>query len=61
MPRSPSRELDVVLTSRNVAKGQRIPMAGVPYHAVEGYIARLIAKGYKVAICEQTARRRSTG
>jgi DNA mismatch repair protein MutS len=49
-----SRELDVVLTSRNVAKGQRIPMAGVPYHAVESYIAKLIAKGYKVAICEQT-------
>ena len=49
-----SRELDVVLTSRNVAKGQRIPMAGVPYHAVDSYIARLIAKGYKVAICEQT-------
>jgi DNA mismatch repair protein MutS len=39
-------ELDIVLTSRNVAKGQRIPMAGVPYHAVEGYIARLISKGY---------------
>jgi len=48
-----ARELDVVLTSRNVAKGQRIPMAGVPYHAAEGYVARLIAKGYKVAICEQ--------
>jgi DNA mismatch repair protein MutS len=51
-----ARELDVVLTSRNVAKGQRIPMAGVPYHAAEGYIAKLISKGYKVAICEQTAR-----
>ncbi|MHB0856980.1 MAG: DNA mismatch repair protein MutS [Anaerolineae bacterium] len=51
-----ARELDVVLTSRNVAKGQRIPMAGVPYHAVDGYIAKLIAKGYKVAICEQVAR-----
>jgi len=48
-----SRELDIVLTSRNVAKNQRIPMAGVPYHAVEGYIARLINKGYKVAICDQ--------
>ncbi|HHX42917.1 MAG TPA: DNA mismatch repair protein MutS [Chloroflexi bacterium] len=48
-----ARELDVVLTSRNVAKGQRVPMAGVPYHAAEGYVARLIAKGYKVAICEQ--------
>ena len=51
-----SRELDIVLTSRNIAKGQRVPMAGVPYHAVEGYIAKLIAKGYKVAICEQVAK-----
>ena len=40
-----ARELDIVLTSRNVAKGQRVPMAGVPYHAVDGYIARLINKG----------------
>ncbi|NLV74218.1 MAG: DNA mismatch repair protein MutS [Chloroflexi bacterium] len=50
-----ARELDVVLTSRSVAKGQRIPMAGVPYHAAEGYIARLISRGFKVAICEQTS------
>ena len=48
-----SRELDIVLTSRNVAKGSRIPMAGIPYHAVENYLARLIEKGYHVAICEQ--------
>ncbi len=48
-----SRELDIVLTSRNVAKGVRIPMAGIPYHAVENYLARLIEKGYHVAICEQ--------
>jgi DNA mismatch repair protein MutS len=48
-----SRELDIVLTSRNVAKGTRIPMAGIPYHAVENYLARLIEKGYHVAICEQ--------
>lgn len=48
-----SRELDIVLTSRNVAKGQRIPMAGIPYHAVENYLARLIDRGYHVAICEQ--------
>ncbi|MBI5877173.1 MAG: DNA mismatch repair protein MutS [Chloroflexi bacterium] len=47
-------ELDVVLTSRPVAKGERIPMAGVPHHAAENYLARLIAKGYKVAIAEQT-------
>ncbi|MEJ5202126.1 MAG: hypothetical protein WHV66_07825, partial [Anaerolineales bacterium] len=37
-----SRELDIVLTSRNVAKGVRVPMAGIPYHAVENYLARLI-------------------
>jgi len=48
-----ARELDLVLTSRPVAKNQRVPMAGVPHHAAEGYIARLIAKGYKVALCEQ--------
>ena len=48
-----SRELDLVLTSRPVAKGTRVPMAGVPYHAIEGYIARLIEKGYRVAIAEQ--------
>jgi DNA mismatch repair protein MutS len=48
-----SRELDIVLTSRPVAKGVRIPMAGIPYHAVESYLARLIEKGYHVAICEQ--------
>ena len=48
-----ARELDLVLTSRPVGKNQRVPMAGVPHHAAEGYIARLIAKGYKVALCEQ--------
>ncbi|MFN8528225.1 MAG: DNA mismatch repair protein MutS [Anaerolineae bacterium] len=48
-----ARELDLVLTSRPVAKDQRIPMAGVPHHAVESYIARLIEKGYHVAVCEQ--------
>ncbi|HEY9077368.1 MAG TPA: DNA mismatch repair protein MutS [Anaerolineaceae bacterium] len=48
-----SRELDIVLTSRSVAKGTRIPMAGIPYHAVENYLSRLIEKGYHVAICEQ--------
>jgi DNA mismatch repair protein MutS len=47
------RELDIVLTSRNVSKSQRVPMAGVPHHAAEGYIARLIEKGYHVAICDQ--------
>ncbi|MEA3440423.1 MAG: DNA mismatch repair protein MutS [Chloroflexota bacterium] len=48
-----SRELDIVLTSRNVAKGVRVPMAGIPHHAIENYLGRLIDKGYHVAICEQ--------
>ena len=48
-----ARELDLVLTGRNASKSERVPMAGVPYHAVEGYIARLIEKGYHVAVCEQ--------
>jgi DNA mismatch repair protein MutS len=48
-----SRELDLVLTGRSVAKGQRIPMAGIPFHAADNYISRLIDKGYHVAICEQ--------
>jgi DNA mismatch repair protein MutS len=48
-----ARELDIVLTSRSVGKGTRAPLAGIPYHAVENYLARLIEKGYHVAICEQ--------
>ena len=48
-----ARELDIVLTSRNVAKGTRIPMAGIPHHAAENYLSRLIERGYHVAICEQ--------
>ncbi|MBN2084979.1 MAG: DNA mismatch repair protein MutS [Anaerolineales bacterium] len=48
-----SRELEIVLTSRNAAKGSRVPMAGIPYHAAESYITRLIQRGYHVAICEQ--------
>ena len=56
--RTASRELDLTLTSRDHGKHakpaeERIPMCGIPYHASEAYIARLIAKGYKVAICEQ--------
>jgi DNA mismatch repair protein MutS len=48
-----ARELDLVLTGRPVSKSQRVPMAGVPHHALESYVARLIARGYHVAICEQ--------
>src|SRR3977135_4213667 len=48
-----ARELEITLTSRNKEKGEAIPMCGVPYHAAEGYLARLIQKGYRVAICDQ--------
>jgi DNA mismatch repair protein MutS len=48
-----ARELDITLTARNKEKGQPIPMCGVPYHAAEGYLSRLIQKGYRVAICDQ--------
>lgn len=48
-----SRELDLVLTGRDCGQKERAPMCGVPYHSCEGYISRLVAKGYKVAICEQ--------
>jgi DNA mismatch repair protein MutS len=48
-----ARELEITLTSRNKEKGAAIPMCGVPHHAAEGYIARLIQKGHRVAICEQ--------
>ena len=48
-----SRLLELVLTSREIGKGQRVPMCGVPVHAVETYIARLIRAGCKVAVCEQ--------
>jgi DNA mismatch repair protein MutS len=48
-----ARELQITLTSRNKEKGVEIPMCGVPYHAAEGYIAKLIRRGFKVAVCEQ--------
>jgi DNA mismatch repair protein MutS len=48
-----AKELQITLTSRNKEKGQPIPMCGVPYHAAEGYIARLIRRGFRVAICDQ--------
>ena len=48
-----ARELDITLTARNKERGDPIPMCGVPYHAAEAYITRLIQRGYRVAICEQ--------
>jgi DNA mismatch repair protein MutS len=49
-----SRELELTLTGRNAGLEEKAPLCGVPYHAAENYIAKLIDKGYKVAICEQT-------
>ena len=51
--RKASEALDIVLTSRPVAKGVRVPMAGIPFHAADNYLGRLIEKGYRVAIAEQ--------
>lgn len=48
-----SRELDLTLTGKQCGLEERAPMCGVPFHSYESYVARLIAKGYKVAICEQ--------
>ncbi|MEA3442773.1 MAG: DNA mismatch repair protein MutS [Chloroflexota bacterium] len=48
-----SKELDIVLTSREMGKGHKVPMAGIPHHARDSYLARLINRGHKVAICEQ--------
>jgi DNA mismatch repair protein MutS len=49
-----AREMEITLTARHKERGQPIPMCGVPHHAVANYVARLIRKGYRVAICEQT-------
>ncbi len=48
-----SRELDIVLTARGMGKGHKVPMAGIPHNALDNYLAKLINRGYKVAICEQ--------
>ncbi len=50
-----SRELEIALTSREFGKGQRVPLAGIPYHSLDVSLARLVKKGYRVAICEQTS------
>jgi DNA mismatch repair protein MutS len=55
-----SRELEIVLTSRSKSGENRIPLAGVPYHAADGYIARLVGKGYKVAVVDQVGDTKNT-
>ena len=47
-----SRVLDLTLTSKSGGNKEQVPMCGVPYHAADSYIAKLVGKGYKVAICE---------
>jgi DNA mismatch repair protein MutS len=56
-----SRELDIVLTSRPVGNGVRVPLAGIPFHAVNNYLSRLVEKGYHVAICEQIGNQPAKG
>ncbi|MFC2032788.1 DNA mismatch repair protein MutS, partial [Chloroflexota bacterium] len=51
-----SRELEIVLTSREMGKGNKVPMAGIPYHALDNYLSKLINRGYKVALCEQVTK-----
>src|SRR5438445_12716712 len=48
-----ARELEIALTRRDWGRGEKSPMAGIPHHAADGYIARLVSKGYRVAVCEQ--------
>src|SRR5256886_13704288 len=50
-----ARELEIALTRRDFGRGEKSPMAGIPHHAVDGYIARLVSKGYRVAVCGQTS------
>ncbi|HLX57363.1 MAG TPA: DNA mismatch repair protein MutS [Ktedonobacteraceae bacterium] len=50
-----ARELEIALTRRDFGRGEKSPMAGIPHHAADGYIARLVGKGYRVAVCEQTS------
>src|SRR5256714_13628465 len=48
-----ARELEIALTRRDFGRGEKTAMAGIPHHAADGYLARLVSKGYRVAICEQ--------
>lgn len=50
-----ARELEIALTRRDFGRGEKSPMAGIPHHAADGYIARLVSKGYRVAVCEQVS------
>src|SRR5512145_1743119 len=50
-----ANELQITLTSKPMGKDLRVPLAGVPYHSIDGHIAKLVARGYRVAVCEQLA------
>ena len=56
-----ARVLEIALTSREMGKGQRVPLAGIPYHALDSYLSRLVKAGHKVAICEQIGETSSRG
>ena len=48
-----AKDLEIALTSREMGKGEKIPLAGIPYHSLDGYLSKLISKGHRIAICEQ--------
>ncbi|MEE8517807.1 MAG: DNA mismatch repair protein MutS, partial [Dehalococcoidia bacterium] len=50
-----ARDLEIVLTQRDMGQGEKVPLAGIPYHALDAYLGKLIRKGHRVAICEQTS------
>ena len=50
-----AKDLEIALTSREMGKGEKIPLAGIPYHSLDGYLSKLISKGHRIAICEQTS------
>jgi DNA mismatch repair protein MutS len=56
-----ARELEIALTARDFGRGERVPMAGIPCHAAEGYIARLVSRGFRIAVCEQVGDAPSRG
>ena len=50
-----AKDLEITLTSREMGKGEKVPLAGIPYHSLNGYLSKLVSKGHRIAICEQTS------
>ena len=50
-----AKDLEIALTSREMGKGEKVPLAGIPYHSLNGYLSKLVSKGHRIAICEQTS------